>query len=216
MRQMIAAALRRAVALSGALDGYEHPELVETIFQKTKAYQPQAEWQEMQDVSSVLDFGGGCGVHYKQARSSTVRWAVVETPAMVKRASELTTDRLRFFTSITDAKNWLGDIEVMYSRGALHYVTDPARNLLELCQIGAKTMRWDSVCLSADLTTREAQLSLMSENGPEVVRSSLSGKAIRYTKTEMPEPDFLAAHRHYDLAERGSDWFRFVTTSRRL
>jgi hypothetical protein len=66
------------------LDGYEQPELVEVIFQKTKAYKPDSDWPEMAGVSSVLDFGGGCGIHYKQANLPDVRWAVVETPAMVE------------------------------------------------------------------------------------------------------------------------------------
>ena len=79
-RQFAARLLRRFWAPTETLDGYEQPELVEVIFQKTIAYKPQNDWPEMAGVSSVLDFGGGCGLHYKQARSPTVRWAVVETP----------------------------------------------------------------------------------------------------------------------------------------
>jgi hypothetical protein len=44
----------------------------------------------------VLDFGGACGLHYKQAQMPDVRRAVVETPAMVTRAAEIATDKLRF------------------------------------------------------------------------------------------------------------------------
>src|SRR5436190_21397150 len=83
------------------IEGYEHDQLVETIFQKTKAYKPEGGWPLMAGASAVLDFGGGCGLHYKlaQLQSPNVRWAVVETPAMVRRASELVTDRLRFFSN---------------------------------------------------------------------------------------------------------------------
>ena len=76
------------------IEGYEHDQLVETVFQKTKAFQPAGDWPLMAGVSSVLDFGGGCGLHYKLARlqSPNIRWAVAETPAMARRASELATD----------------------------------------------------------------------------------------------------------------------------
>lgn len=48
-------------------------------------------------------------------------WAVVETPAMTARASELATDRLRFFTDIDGAAEWLGYVDVMHSNCALQY-----------------------------------------------------------------------------------------------
>src|SRR5260370_35263856 len=100
MRRLMSAVSRRLFALSDVLDGYNHPELVDIIFKKTVAYRPQDEWPEVRGLSSVLDFGGGCGLHYKQANSPTVRRAVVETPKMAENARELATDRLRFFTSV--------------------------------------------------------------------------------------------------------------------
>src|SRR5436190_4381167 len=102
MRRLLSL-VRRFVPPAETLEGYEQPELVEIVFQKTKAYHPQNDWSEIAGASAVLDFGGGCGVHYKQARLPEVRWAVVETPAMAERARELATDRLRFFTSISEA-----------------------------------------------------------------------------------------------------------------
>jgi hypothetical protein len=89
MRQLIAKIARKLGPPLETLDGYEQSELIEVIFQKTKAYEPDGSWPEMAGVSSVLDFGGGCGLHYKLAKlqSPKIRWAVVETPAMVARAS---------------------------------------------------------------------------------------------------------------------------------
>src|SRR5436190_19119076 len=49
------------------IEGYEHDQLVGTIFQKTKAYKPEGGWPLMAGASAVLDFGGGCGLHYKLA-----------------------------------------------------------------------------------------------------------------------------------------------------
>ncbi|MFB6414403.1 hypothetical protein [Bradyrhizobium tunisiense] len=86
---------RRLVRMLPAetLDGYDHPQLVETVFRKTIAYSPTEPWAEMINVRSVLDFGGGCGRHYREAKVSSVsvKWAIVETPAMVSRAKELQT-----------------------------------------------------------------------------------------------------------------------------
>src|SRR5689334_22774276 len=88
------------------LEGYENSELVDVVFRKTLAYNPPKEdWPDLVGASTVLDFGGACGAHYKEAQHYTpdVRWAVVETPAMVRKASDIATDRLRFFTSIIEA-----------------------------------------------------------------------------------------------------------------
>jgi putative methyltransferase (TIGR04325 family) len=209
-RQFAARLLRRLMPPTETLDGYEQPELVELIFQKTIAYKPQNDWPEMAGVSSVLDFGGGCGLHYKQARSPTVRWAVVETPAMVARASGLRTDKLRFFTSIAEAANWLGPFDVMHSNGALHYSEDPEQTLSQLCSLRARTMLWQRVYLSQGDTERAIQVSNLVDNGPGKAARSVKNKAVKYEYTKIPEPVFLAAHDDYTLADRGADWVRFT------
>jgi putative methyltransferase (TIGR04325 family) len=192
-----------------AIQGYEHPDLVEVIFQKTVAYKPTEPWPVMAGVSSVLDFGGGCGLHYKQANSKTIRWAVVETPAMVARASELSTDRLQFFSDISEAAKWLGDIEVMHSNGALQYTPNPEQTLEQLCSINAKTMLWYRTHLSDHSTEQELQSSLLGNNGPGSA-PAIKEKTVQYASTRIPKQTFLDAHAGYQLAERGADWFRFV------
>ena len=125
MRQLFTKIVRRLSPPSETIEGYAQPELIDVIFEKTKTYNPpQSEWLEIGGASTVLDFGGGCGIHYKQARSPTVRWAIVESPAMVERASELSTERLQFFTSISEAADWLGPIDLMHSNGALQYTPE--------------------------------------------------------------------------------------------
>ena len=208
MHKLIAKIARRFVVPSETIDGYEHPELVDVIFRKTLAYKPSGEWPEIAGAASVLDFGGGCGLHYKQARSPTVRWAVVESPAMVERASELSTERLQFFTSISDATAWLGPIDLMHSNGALQYTAEPEVTLRQLCALGARTMLWHRVLLSSDVVQREVQTSFLGDNGPGRL-SNIKEKNVRYTRTKLPERSFLAAHEGYTLANRGPDWFRF-------
>lgn len=188
------------------LDGYENPELVEVIFQKTRAFRPTELWNET--AKTVLDFGGGCGLHYKCA-GPKVRWAVVETPAMVKRARELATDQLQFFTSIRAAADWLSEVEMMHSNGALQYTPDPEAALRELCALRAETMLWRRVQLSPGGTMVSVQTSRLVDNGPGKL-SGVRDKKIRYTETRIPEQTFLSCHAGYRLIDRGADSFRFV------
>jgi hypothetical protein len=210
IRQLISAITRRIFPPTETLEGYAEPDLIEVIFRKTRAYDPRGDWPEMAGVSSVLDFGGGCGVHYKLARrqSPDIRWAVVETPAMLERASELATEKLQFFGDISEAQKWLGAIDVMYSNSVLQYTPDPEDTLTRLCRLRARRMIWDRITLSKAHIEREVQSSLLGDNGPGSL-PGLKEKIVRYTRTKIPEQTFLRAHEHYVLMERGVDWFRF-------
>ena len=196
------------------IDGYEHPELLDVIHRKARDYRPDREWPEMREVSSVLDFGGGCGHHYKEAAlaSPRIRWAVVETPGMVARAADLATDHLRFFDNVEAARDWLGPIDVMHSNGALQYAPDPLKMLLTLCALGAERLIWNRVALSIALE-RRLQSSRLGDNGPGKAPPGLTNKTVKYAYTAIPEAEFLAAHSGYELTERGTDWFKFRKTS---
>jgi putative methyltransferase (TIGR04325 family) len=167
---------------SGALQGYENQALVDLVFQKTTAYSPEGSWPEVEGVSNVLDFGGGCGMHYKLAvrQSSSIRWAVVETPAMVARASELATRQLRFFTDIEEAAEWLGPVDVMHSNGALQYVPDPISTLSKLCSLRAGTMLWHRMFFSPDDIRTETQVSRLIDNGPGRAPTGTPNMVVQY------------------------------------
>lgn len=188
------------------IEGYEHPELVDVIFNKTVAFRPDEPWREIEGAGTVLDFGGGCGLHYKQAQSPDARWAVVETAAMVARAMELQTEHLRFFTSTAEAAGWLGDVDLLHSNGALQYTAEPLAMLRELCALRAKRIVWDRVALSSS-SLREVQTSFLDDNGPG--RSNAARKLVRYERHFIPESAFLDAHADYQLTGRGPDWFRY-------
>jgi hypothetical protein len=210
MRTFFSAISRRLFPPTEVLEGYAEPELLEVIFQKTKVYDPKGDWPEMVGVSSALDFGGGCGLHYKLARrqSPDIHWAVVETPAMLERAKELATDKLRFFADISEAQKWLGAIDVMHSNGALQYTLEPEDILNRLCGLRTKRMIWERIALSKANIERELQSSLLGDNGPGSL-AGLREKIVRFTRTKIPEQTFLDAHSGYVLTERGADWFRF-------
>lgn len=208
LRELFHRLKRRIFPPSEVLSGYEQSELVDLIFKKTVAYQAEGNWPEMANVSTVLDFGGGCGLHYKQAASPDVRWAVVETPAMVERAKSLATDKLQFFTDISEAAKWLGPIDVIYSNGALQYAPDPEEKLKQLCGAKAKKMLWHRVLLGEP--ARETQSCFLSDNGPGSF--PVKEKIVKYERTKIPERAFLEAHKGYRIVERGDDWFKFVAS----
>lgn len=188
---------------SETIHGYEQPELVEVIFQKTKAYRPNSKWNE--NAKTVLDFGGGCGLHYKEA-ALDAKWAVVETPAMVRRAKELATDQLQFFTNIDTAKNWLGQVDLMHSNGALQYTQKPEATLAELVSLHAKVMLWKRVGLSTG-EEKSLQTSNLKDNGPGKI--STKDKLVTYPVTRISETVFIAAHQGYHLVEQQGYDFRF-------
>lgn len=198
------------------LDGYEHPELIEIMFRKARDFSPTHRWDEFANRSAVLDFGGGFAQHYKCATplSPDVRWAVVETPAVVARASVLASDRLRFFTSVEAAADWLGTIDLMHSDGALHYAPDPMQPLRSLCAVAPKEMLWKRTFLSeTDRIEIEDQLSRLDENGPRLANErglTVSRKLVRYRMTRIPQADFLKMHSAYELMEHSGSNFRFV------
>jgi putative methyltransferase (TIGR04325 family) len=165
----------------------------------------------MAGVKSVLDFGGACGAHYALAArvSPGIRWAVVETPAMVARASELATGTLQFFNSISLANEWLGGAELVHSSGALQYTPDPESTLKQLCDLRAAKMLWARMLLSTNALEHEIQTSRLSDNGPGQL-PGLKEKAVKYGRTKIPERVFLEAHSAYKLTKRGTDWFEFV------
>jgi putative methyltransferase (TIGR04325 family) len=200
---------------SETLHGYEHPELTDVIFRKTIAFEPTGEWPEFAGANTVLDFGGGCGLHYKQAFRSLPReakWAVVETPAMVSRAKALETEQLKFFVDIQSAAAWLGAVDVMHSNGALQYVPDPLKTLDDLCALGAKTMLWQRLKLSDANIEKENQVSRLAENGPGKL-SGTPNKNVSYTLTKIPRSQFLQRHHGYEVADAGVDHYMFVKAS---
>lgn len=202
-------AIRRRLTPAETIEGYEHPELIDVVFQKTAAI-PHAPTPapDFAGARTVFDFGGGCGIHYRLAGSATVRWAVIETPAMVKRAADLETDRLRFFDCIDAAAAWLGHVDLVHSEGALQYAAEPAETLARLCALRATRMLWSRLTLSTAAIDREIQSSWLGDNGPGRLRK-VASKKIHFPRTRIPEPDFLAAHASYQLTGRGPDWFRF-------
>lgn len=191
------------------LHGYEHPELVEMVFRKTAAYVPSGGWPLVLGKETVLDFGGGCGVHYRLAalQNPTIRWAVVETPAMVARSSVLATNHLRFFTDIGEAAAWLGSIDLMHCDGALQYTPNPEQALHDLCAIRAARNFWTRMLFSENRYPT-IQHTTLGENGPGAPHPDRT--AVQYVRTPISMTRFLTQHSvFHKLVGASEDWFLF-------
>lgn len=198
--------LRRLFPPRAVIAGYENEELIETIYRKTVAFQPEGDWPLVANLAAVLDFGGGAGIHYKLARQQSpgVRWAVVETPAMVHRARELATDKLMFFDDIEMAAQWLGSIDLMHSNGAIQYVDDALGTVKKLCAARPAKMVWYRVPITQGTAKAEVQTSLLSNNGPGAMASA-DDKLVKYERHWISESAFVAAHSGYRMTEHGPD-----------
>jgi putative methyltransferase (TIGR04325 family) len=199
------------------IEGYENAELVDTIYRKTIAYLAPGNWPLVENVKTVLDFGGGAGVHYKTAcqQSPDIRWAVVETPAMVQRVMSLSTGKLMFFECVEDAADWLGSVDLVHSNGAIQYVPDAIATIRALCSVQPTMLAWYRVPISEE-TRREVQTSYLSDNGPGKSLAATE-KLVRYERNWICEQAFLDAHEGFRVAERtpdpterGTQHFKFV------
>ncbi|MBR1086446.1 hypothetical protein JQ621_03050 [Bradyrhizobium manausense] len=208
---------RRLFPPQEVIEGYQNEQLIETIYQKTVAFQPAGDWPLVANLTAVLDFGGGAGIHYKLARqqSPAIRWAVVETPAMVRRASDLATNQLMFFDDIQKAANWLGSIDLMHSNGAIQYVDDAIETVKTLCAVRPAKMVWYRVPIG-EVARAEIQTSLLSNNGPGQLATG-TDKRVKFKRHWIPGEAFVAAHQGYllsesaaDPRERGTQQFTFV------
>jgi putative methyltransferase (TIGR04325 family) len=80
----------------------------------------------------VLDFGGGCGVHYFSARSAfavPLKWAIVETPTMACYAKTVSAGAFEAFDEIASAASFLGHVDLVIASSAIQYTPDPLASL---------------------------------------------------------------------------------------
>jgi putative methyltransferase (TIGR04325 family) len=201
-------------ALNSCGKGYEDDRLANVVCEKTKIYRDMLqkvprvvdfgalrpllgmELSKAHARLKVIDFGGGCGAHYFLVHALIgdtldLHWHVVETPAMVRRGRELGGKSLFFHTDINSAKKELGDIDLLYSSGALHYLPDPLGTLHEMIGIGASNIFLTRLNLSQTDNGRiVVQETRLRENGPGELPAQFSDTTVRYPATLVPRRVF--------------------------
>ena len=143
-----------------------------------------------QGTLKVLDFGGGAGgYHYTVAKailgnSRSLKWNVVETPAMVKEGQLIADAELKFFDNINDAKNDLGAVDLVLTSGSLQYCRYPLRSLRELTEVGASNLFVTRTPLNqSDNSLISIQVSKLSDNGPGPLPPGIDDKSVSYPIT---------------------------------
>ncbi len=137
----------------------------------------------------VLDFGGSVGIHFlltiKAYPSVSVgKWAVVETAEMVARASELSGDRLKFFSDVEEAVFWLGSVDLLTSSGAIQYTPDPFVYLSKLLDTRAPVFALHRCALSlVDETFVAIQRTRLRDNGRGPPSNDFVDREVRYPIT---------------------------------
>lgn len=202
--------------------GYEHAALCDMIYEKIVRYRESIGSQRVMtlDVASshtmlglslaftgdqlrVVDFGGACGAQYFLARACfgsqmRLKWAVVETPEMVRRGKELADGQLQFYDDVSTASAEMGRIDLIMSSGALQYVPEPYATLTTVLDAGASRI----LLTRMPLTTTDGELvgvhvTKISHNGPGAAPGGPDGVA-RYpvTAPSKQRVEQMLAHRY--------------------
>lgn len=149
---------------------------------------------------AVLDFGGADGNYFRYvskliAPGISLRWSVVETPAMVRAMREFEGSGLRFFTSVSEAlQNTAQKIDLVFTSGAIQYTSDPWQTLHRLLDIRASYMIFNRQSLSMeDFDIVSIQTSLLSWHGEGPVPAGTKDTIVRYPHTSMQRLRFEEA-----------------------
>jgi len=217
-------------------NAYEHLELVEVISKKTLSLVQELKSKEYLSISSIesyslisiflslqnlsdeksalciLDFGGACGAHYFILRKILpqkikLKWAVVETTQMVKNAKQFENEELYFFSEIVDAKNFLGEVNILHTSGALQCVDNPVKYLRNLLALNAQWIYFGRVGLNQNTnTTITIHKSKLSWNGVGPLPKGYQDKWVTYPFTFIPEQVFLSEiQKKYNISFKCED-----------
>ncbi len=197
-------------ALACSNYGYEQGAVVNVVFEKTKRYRELLRAQKPLEIDlsnvraplgltlalgdvvkeiRVIDFGGACGAHYLVAKALfgeriKLRWYVVETSAMARKAKALENNELKFFDDLSIARTEIGEPDLVFSSGALQCVPDPYISLKDLTECSARYIfltRWGLTTGNKDLVC--VQESKLSWNGPGALPDGMTDGVTRYPMT---------------------------------
>jgi putative methyltransferase (TIGR04325 family) len=157
----------------------------------------------------VLDFGGSFGFHGMICADAlpdiATRWAVVESPEVATMARPIESDRLRVFTGIDQALDWLGGIDVMHSSGTVQYLSDPDGTVRSLVNLGAPVMLWQRMMFANGPRTHAVQTVRLSGNHNglgDFLPEGFTDHLVRIPITYITEAELRSACTGYRLAIR--------------
>lgn len=169
---------------------------------------------EVQQLITVLDFGGGAGTTYFEAKhffpNKDFRWIILETKIMANMAQSLnsTTDELEFITDFSELQNT--KIDFVIANSSLQYTDNPIEHLNKLINLKAKYLYITRMPLANIGPIKVRQTSRLGDNGPQINGKSVDKTMISIQATVVNRNEFeetLARYyqvKHRFLEEKGS------------
>lgn len=186
---------------------YQDSDLIEVVFAKTLRYinsLPTETFISQNEMNltffltqlfnkktiSVIDIGGACGAQYFFLRkllpdSVRLSWRIVETPAMVARASRLAADELSFHTDLKSAARE-GSADAVLASGVLQYMPEPYEYLKSIVEV-----RPDYISIHRTPFFEERQeavhiqKSRLADNGIGPLPEGFADREVEYPITTM-------------------------------
>jgi putative methyltransferase (TIGR04325 family) len=220
-----------AASLARPITDYEAEGLTELVYRKTLAFNRTSALDfemgserlllavsmalQPGEPCRVLDFGGACGAHHKLATllfdDVPLRWAVVETPSMVRKARTLETERLKFFEDMASASVWLGSVDLVNSNSVLQYLKDPLQTVRQLLELSPKVVLWERLMLADGPTYADKQRTMLFNHGPGAVPAGFKNRPVVNDIIRLSRADFLAAHEARYRLRASTEESRFST-----
>jgi putative methyltransferase (TIGR04325 family) len=151
----------------------------------------------------VLDFGGGCGFHYFRASDALqmpLRWAIVETPTMAQRAVKVANGRFGVFSTVAEAADALGKIDLVHVSSAIQYVPEPLESLKSLAALRARIFALIRFPLWRTPSIVGIQKSRLAGNGIGPMPPHVADREVVYPVTFTNIDDMLHVLSDYDIA----------------
>ncbi len=212
---------------------YQSEEVIEVVFQKTLKFKEDLEKSSNDILSSVansfcslipaiiekdrkevsvIDFGGACGALYFQVRnffpkSLKIRWAVVETPAMVNKAKKIENSEITFHDTLDNILQDLGNVDIFHTSATLQALDSPREYLQKMVDLKVKYAFFNRVGIhkgNHDIFT--VHRSKLSWNGPGKLPLGFQDKWVKYPYSFMEEKFFLTTiQKNYDIIAKFQD-----------
>ncbi len=134
----------------------------------------------------VLDFGGGCGIHYFAARSAFIaplHWAVVESRIMADRARTIGAGQFEAYDQITSAASALGRVDLVHASSAIQYVPEPMASLEALIGLRAPYFLLARFPVWAGQPLVGVQESMLANNGIGPMPPDMADRTVKYPIT---------------------------------
>jgi putative methyltransferase (TIGR04325 family) len=153
--------------------------------------------------STVLDFGGGAGVHYftfkKIFPSIKIKWIVVETTELAFKSKSLENNELLFTSSVKEAVKLSNHYDLIIANSSLQYCLDPIEQLNELINIRATYLYLARTIMNKEMIYRKTQESLLSKNGPGQLPLGFSDAIVEYEVIDELETNYRKAMSPYKI-----------------